>query len=171
MAGFKRSNAPPSPLWWAIKHGHTHIVHLLLENGASVDNAVMPGQNEPALVLATVQENVEIVEALLSKGANVDVTCGHYQQVTPLMLAIVAGHKKLVRLFAKHGADIRLQTEDFTCMDLAKAVGNQKIISILKEEGSQCESTAAIASQVHGLNFWQSYSWLVRRENISHSIC
>ena len=134
-----------SALWLAVRYGHTHIVNLLLENSASVDNVVMSGSEEPALVLATIREDVEIVEALLNKGAAVDVTCGRNQQVTPLMLAICAGHTKLVRLFVKHGADVCFKSDtvlahygakpfEFTCMDLANALGNRKMITILSNE-------------------------------------
>ena len=38
---------------------------------------MISGNEEPALVLATIQEDVEIVEALLNKGAAADVTYGH----------------------------------------------------------------------------------------------
>ena len=79
-------------------------VNLLLENGASINPAVSPGQDTP-LTAATIDGNKGMVEFLLSKGANINALDWNEGRA-PLHYAAEKGFKSITETLLAHGADV-----------------------------------------------------------------
>lgn len=62
--------------------------------------------NEPLIISACQDLNIDIVEALLNAGANVNAHSRFNYQSTPVRIARDAKNDKLVKMLVKHGADI-----------------------------------------------------------------
>jgi ankyrin repeat protein len=91
----------------AAASGHSRIVKLFLENGASVNSAADDGTT--ALHLATNGGHLNVVKVLISHGSNVDPQTS--DGVTPLHLAAVRGHDDILEHLLYHRADPNAKAE------------------------------------------------------------
>jgi ankyrin repeat protein len=84
----------------ASQAAHMEIIHLLLENGANINELE---RDYTALWVASEEGHVDLVRLLLSKGANVNLG-GEYG--SPLQIASRNGHAEIVHLLLENGANV-----------------------------------------------------------------
>lgn len=96
-----------TPLYLAVRNGHTETTKLLLDNGAEVNARQCPRctMGYTPLHLAARDGHILIAELLLDSGANVNAR--HRWGGTPLYFAVERGHKEIAKLLLeKRGHDI-----------------------------------------------------------------
>ncbi len=115
-------------LFYAIKHDPTDQVALhLLKHGADPNSDI--GGRTP-LMYAIKYQNYRIMEALFASGAKVNYV-SEKQQSAPLY-AIKAADVKALQMLLDQGADLQQKIMgEKTASDLAKAMNNQAIMSLL----------------------------------------
>ncbi|XP_078577775.1 uncharacterized protein LOC144862829 [Branchiostoma floridae x Branchiostoma japonicum] len=91
-----------TPLWDAVKGGHTNIVSLLLQAGANTDTADKNGSTP--LLLATSLGYRAVCKALIH--GNADVNTADRQQRTPLEMAIRNTDWPILTTLIRAGADV-----------------------------------------------------------------
>lgn len=161
-------NAPTedgqTPLIAALKAGAEKTTRLLI-NTKGVDIERTNLNDETALMLASINGNVEIIKLLIQKGAEVNKpgwTPLHYAATkgdlgtlkllisqsayldaespngtTPLMMAAKYGTYEAVRLLIEEGADPTLRNNlKLNATDFAEMTANAKLISYLKTQTS-----------------------------------
>ena len=114
----------------AAERGHVAIVKLLIEKGADLNEAQIPG--ETALYMAAEHSNPLCAMELIKAGADVNLAdnCGQ----TPLMVAADRGHDRhdiIAGLLINSGADVNLvDNNGMTALTYAEAsaAGNLKDI-------------------------------------------
>jgi ankyrin repeat protein len=125
-----------TPLYYAVSHGYTDIVRLLLEKGANINKAEYEG--ETPLYLACYEANVDIVRLLLEKGANINKA--NIYGYTPLYAACYNDDEdniEIVRLLLEKGADINKANQyGETPLYIASEKGNEEIVRLLLEKGA-----------------------------------
>lgn len=115
----------------AIESGHTAIMDLLLENGASVQEPA-DDYGTPLNVAAT-GGHMEIARLLLSKGADIDYVDGDHN--TPLTLALIEGNLAMAELLLNEGADYDLRVTEFDLSALDFA-GSADAVRLLIKHGA-----------------------------------
>ena len=96
-----RNSGGFTPLHAAAYAGSVPIAKLLLEKGATLDDADNKAGVTP-LMVAGEKDHVELAEFLLARGANVNHPEIH--GYLPITRAIFKGNKDIVRLYKSHGA-------------------------------------------------------------------
>lgn len=86
-------------LMWAAHEGHTDIVRLLLDSGASIDAQQSLGRT--ALWYTAQQGRIGPAEILIAAGANVDLASKDGK--TPHDIALERGHRDIADLLTKAG--------------------------------------------------------------------
>ncbi|CAJ0567403.1 unnamed protein product, partial [Mesorhabditis spiculigera] len=123
-----------TPLFSAVKIGHTDIVHLLLHHGA--DPNLADFANRTPLYMAIMANREEETLTLINAGANLN--SADKSGLTPLQIAARGfGREMLVLHLINHGAYIH--QADFkgrTAMDLAVIAGNVCILQLLLDAGA-----------------------------------
>ncbi|KAF4228935.1 hypothetical protein CNMCM8980_006536 [Aspergillus fumigatiaffinis] len=139
----------------AAKHGHLHVVQLLVKQGANVNYHSTAGT---PLLQAAASGHGDVVEYLLKAGANVHSTnkYGH----TALCEAAQAGDVKAAEALIKHGAgvnDTNHKDEDGnTALLLAAVEGHEEMVKYLLNAGANirhinaCDETALQLAVVNG---------------------
>jgi ankyrin repeat protein len=97
-----------TPLYEAVRNGHTKVVGLLLGLGANVNTIDSKGWTP--LFLAAMSGYVEIVCLLIGKGANVNAVDNSGEP--SLFWAIRNGHTEVVRLLVEKGAKVNVANKD-----------------------------------------------------------
>jgi ankyrin repeat protein len=116
-----------SPLCVAAQNGRLESVKALLALGAD------PNHDSPSpLHYAARQGDVKVLDALLSCLADRNAVDPKDKE-TPLQWAVENQRVEAVRMLVAKGSDLAHKNRfGLTAMDLAKQIGNAKIISILK---------------------------------------
>ncbi|KAL5022521.1 hypothetical protein ScPMuIL_001676 [Solemya velum] len=118
----------------AARWGHVDICKLLLQAGASVDQASHNVHQTPLLV-ATDHSRREVVQCLLDYGADVQLTDN--VGITPLYSAIKRRDMDLVELLIEAGCDVNLGSQDHAPIFVAARLGLMDIIKVLSRAGCQ----------------------------------
>ena len=87
-------------LSWASENGHLDVAHLLLAQGAAVNQATTKGSTP--LIFASQNGHLDVVQLLLAQGAAVN-QANNYGS-TPLIWASRKGHLDVVDVLRAHGA-------------------------------------------------------------------
>ena len=115
----------------AAEAGHSKVVQLLLENGASVSAG--DGNGNSALHLAARNGRYETVLVLLNRGAEVSAM-GTIEGNTPLHLAARNGQAKVIELLLLHSADVAaINRYAQTPLHLAAESGSKEAVALLLE--------------------------------------
>ncbi|KAF5895410.1 protein TANC1-like isoform X1 [Clarias magur] len=127
-----------SPVYTAVKHGHTQVVELLLQRGAEVETS--DKHSRTLLMIAASEGHVTTADFLLSQGAS--LTAGDKEGLTPLSWACLKGQKSVVELLVERGAQIDHSDKNGrTPLDLAAFYGDADIVHYLVERGAVIEHT------------------------------
>ena len=97
----------PAPLMEAVNENQPHVIRLLLEAGAPINQ--VSGLGYTALGAAVKKGNLDTVQQLLSAGADVNVTGMGPNDESPLQMAAIGGNEKIVTLLISHKADLSAQ--------------------------------------------------------------
>lgn len=93
-----------SPLYFAIRGGHSDVVKLLLSRGANIQVTKRPLMHQFAM------GKFDFINELLTSPEGKAITDASFYGVTPLVFAILIGDTKIVDLLLQYGADIDLKT-------------------------------------------------------------
>ena len=116
---FRRRRLPQradalSLLYIACAHGHTAVVHLLLEAGADPElRVVCQGATETAVYVASQRGHFTALDVLLAHGADPNHSRGD-DDTSPLYTACFHGHVACVKLLLASGADAGTCARDGT---------------------------------------------------------
>jgi ankyrin repeat protein len=100
---FVNSKTGMTPLMTAAYAGHTNVVNLLIDSGASVKLSADDGAS--ALHWASLNGHLEIVKVLIDSGADVNVRRGA-DGPAPLHMAINSGHDSIALLLINAGTSL-----------------------------------------------------------------
>lgn len=127
-----------TPLSYAARGGHKHIVQLLLENGANIESRDIEGRTP--LSHATEKGHKHVVQLLLEKHANIEPGDTVFGQ-TPLSYAAENGHNEVVQLLLEKGANIESRdTDGQTPLSYAAKNGHEEVVQLLLNKGANIES-------------------------------
>ena len=119
---------------WAVYHGHTECVRLLVEHGADIHRQVF-GYKNTALGWAAIWGHTEIVRLLLAAGA-VPGAQNSFGE-TPLHCAAEKGHVDIIRLLLDRYADIHAADEQGnTPLHFAASEGREDTLRLLLAHGA-----------------------------------
>ncbi|XP_078667214.1 uncharacterized protein LOC144909035 [Branchiostoma floridae x Branchiostoma belcheri] len=126
-----------TPLWDAVKGGHSSIVRLLLQEGADpgAGASTDSGMGQTCLQLAAEGGNAEVVSILTEAGADLDQADDEGR--TALYLAAKEGHVEIVSILSQAGADLNKAAEmGMTPLWVAAERGHAEAVSILTQAGA-----------------------------------
>ncbi|TTI92362.1 Protein TANC1 [Bagarius yarrelli] len=125
-----------TPVYTAVKHGHTQVVELLLQHGAETDTSDKHGRT--LLMVAASEGHMTTVDFLLSQGSC--ITAMDKEGLTPLSWACLKGQKSVVELLVEKGAQIdHADKNGRSPLDLAAFYGDADIVHYLVERGAVIE--------------------------------
>jgi ankyrin repeat protein len=133
-----------TPLFVAAREGHGTVVEILVQHGATVDQAKLDTGSTPLFVAA--QNGFgDIVEFLLQHGANKEQTLTT-DGATPLMTAAEKGHDTIVEALLQHGAKVdQAATNDgATPLFVAAQEGRSTVVEVLLKYGANVDKTLTI---------------------------
>jgi ankyrin repeat protein len=140
-----RDSKGNTPLIIAAGRGHADVINLLLEAGASYDEATASGifEGKSALCWATSQGRVKAVVTLLQAGANPNFVqqVGVFAGKTPLMWAASQGKNEVLRLLISAGAEVDFASQSGNFMGKsglmwASSQGRVDAVNTLLEHGA-----------------------------------
>jgi len=117
------SNNGTSPLMYACEYGHLNVVKYILGERVNV-NYVRPSDGMTALMLASLNGNMEVVKELLKKGAKIDAKRKNGKN--SLNIAGNASHRNLAKFLVSKSAPI----SDYF---------REKYLQLLEEEAAEPE--------------------------------
>ncbi|XP_042907067.2 uncharacterized protein [Parasteatoda tepidariorum] len=135
----KQSATGWSPLLYACDYGNSHVVQLLLQNGARVD--VFDVEGRAGLHLGAEHGHADVIEILLNHKAFVNVRTK--RGMTPLHHAAAKGHTRVVKLLVeKYGAAIDgLTLSKQTALHLAAEQGRFETCRMLIDMKADTNAT------------------------------
>ena len=124
-------------LTWAVRHGHTDVVRLLLCKGASIDGVTLRGGT--ALYIGCQEGHDACVALLIARGA--EVGCVNQRGLTPLAVACRNGYSRCAQLLLDAGAAadtvlIRIHRSSITAMYVACQRGRLACVQLLSSHGA-----------------------------------
>mmetsp|Transcript_29549 Transcript_29549/g.42188 ORF Transcript_29549/g.42188 Transcript_29549/m.42188 type:complete len:392 (-) Transcript_29549:743-1918(-) len=123
-----------TPLILAATKGHSEVVSILLENGASVKATTKNGSTP--LHRAAYEGHVKVVNILLNNRSPMEVTTENGS--TPLILAALAGRSEVVSVLLARGALIEAAEKNGNrALHLAARRGHSEVASLLLASGAQ----------------------------------
>lgn len=140
-----RDSKGNTPLIIAAGRGHADVITLLLEAGASYDEATAFGifEGKSALCWATSQGRVKAVVTLLQAGASPNFVqqVGAFAGKTPLMWAASQGKNEVLRLLISAGAEVDFASQSGSFMGKsglmwASSQGRVDAVNTLLEHGA-----------------------------------
>ena len=121
-----------TPLFLAASENRVHVISLLLQYGASVNdysNGVLP------IHIACLRGHMDTLSLLLSHGANVHSCLEDGRSC--LLLAVHENHMLIVRELIRLGADVnKARVDGFTSLSVACKFGRTEMVSLLLENGA-----------------------------------
>ncbi|KAI7807247.1 putative protein TANC1 [Triplophysa rosa] len=125
-----------SPIFNAVRQGHTQIVELFVQRGADVNCTDKHGRS--LLMVAASEGHLPTVDFLLSRGASVMAV--DKEGLTPLSWACLKGQQKAVEVLVERGAQIdHTDKHGRTPLDLAAFYGDADIVHYLVDCGAAIE--------------------------------
>ncbi|CAI7601305.1 unnamed protein product [Penicillium pancosmium] len=123
----------PTPLLLASRNGHTEIVRLLIQRGATVNFYDNRGQTP--LFGASFYGHKEVVELLIDNGAELSTASNRN---SPLIGASERGNEAIVQLLVENGADLecRSLSSERTPLVAASGGGHEAVVRFLIEKGA-----------------------------------
>ncbi|KAJ5688691.1 Ankyrin repeat protein [Penicillium macrosclerotiorum] len=147
---------PPEPhqrrertqLYYAAKAGLPHVVRLLLDNGAAIDDE--GGIYGTALQVACIRGHEDVVQALLERGANVNAKCGLHGDA--LTASCFRGHVSITKMLLEAGASFD-PTHPLSPLSVARNEKHDAVVQLLLISAHQKTSeTQASLSHTQSLN-------------------
>ena len=130
-----RNSVGETALSFAAAAGHLDVAHLLLDEGAKVNNVSLMGWS--ALHEAAGGGFEAVMQLLLKRGAKIDIR--DKDGYTPLVLACFSRHEMAMQLLLENGADFNIQaTDGETPLHIAVCEGYETGVSLLLNKGSDC---------------------------------
>lgn len=143
-----------SALAHAAMKGHTHVVKLLVKEGADVNRR--NDKNRSALWYAslshpsvTQQRRLEVVEHLLCKGANPNIQA--QDGTTALMKLIEHREPSAIKLLVRYGASLQVVVKDqpvTNIEDLARNTNDPAVINALKLQPGQVSVNNEVVTDI-----------------------
>ena len=122
-----------TPLHWAVQHGYTSTVEILIGRGENVNGTTRHG--DTPLHLAAWWGHAAVAELLLAKAA--DVNARDEEGFTPLHRAARQGHADVARLLLSRGADVNARNCDGqTPLHCAISCTHQRMPTLLIARGA-----------------------------------
>jgi ankyrin repeat protein len=116
-------------LHMAAYNGHSEIVKLLIDHGATID--CRDNEGKTPLIHACTDAFPETVEILLDAGADVNAK-ESTEGFTPLMMGAGLGQTDVVRVLLRHNADKAMRDDDGdAAIDHARNKGHAEIVELL----------------------------------------
>lgn len=123
-----------SALHLSAKSNHYALVHVLLKQGADIENTDNYNGSTP-LYTACQEGHIAIIELLLNNSANIFAACKNGD--TALHAACRGRHKGVVELLLKNGANIDATCKsEFSPLFIACQTGNKEIVDLLLKNGA-----------------------------------
>ncbi|KAI3391445.1 hypothetical protein diail_7353 [Diaporthe ilicicola] len=124
-----------SPLTSAIREGHKHIVHYLIDEAGADVNA--PGEHLPIIKSIRRMRNndTEVLELLLARGADINLM---YRGWNAVLQAVENGDAHVLKILAEKGNGIDLEQRDEngrTVMDIVQSHGWDEAVAIINGGG------------------------------------
>lgn len=158
-----------TPLHFAAKEGHLHLIELLLRRGAAVNEKDKLGRT--ALYFATNRKHDCAVELLLERGASIDFTCTswvhpfkssrqgkvsfnyHRKLHSALHVAAELGNELIARKFLDRGIDVNIRGENnLTALHVASVQGQTEVVRLLLDHGADMTIKTFFSNQSTALH-------------------
>jgi len=97
-------NKSRSPIFLAVKYGHTNTVQSLIDLKANI-NIRHQGGGFSLLHLASELSHLDVIKVLVKHGADINLKM-KYDECTPLMIACKKGDLEMAKLLLELGADV-----------------------------------------------------------------
>lgn len=138
----------PGIIALACSKNNTHVVRILLENGAQVHEETKYALT--GLHFACMRGNIDLVHLLLSKGVDVNVHGPPKQRLTALYYAAKYGHHPIVDILLSKGAKIDLQVCGWNSpLFIACRQGHENIVKLLLEYSKDILKDSDLAPSLH----------------------
>ena len=126
----------PSPLHLTAYWGLSHIINVLVDQGADVN--AEDAQKRTPLLCAALNGQIDVAYNLIHLGAVVDARDS--SAATPLHAAVINDHLRVADFLLAWGSDANAQNKDgSTPMSLAASNGNLTMMDLLLRWGAQLE--------------------------------
>jgi ankyrin repeat protein len=122
-----KNNLGYTPLIYAVRKQHVHIVQYLIDRGADVNHINL--HDMCPLSIACTCDMYNIAELLIHHGANVNI----FKKETILMKTAANGKHLIVPLLLKHGADPFVNVNGLTALTCAKVGKHTMIVDMLTD--------------------------------------
>jgi ankyrin repeat protein len=132
-----------TPLFYAIKCRHSHLVHILIEEGADVNIKCTGLNNITPLHMAVSEGNLDTILMLLMSGANMYLTCNTRHE-TPFHWAAREGGVFLFEVMCNFGPILSIKTGDEAGnhpIHLAVREGHLPLVEWLVDKGISVNCT------------------------------
>lgn len=144
-ANVDESDGRATPLYLAVRGGHSAAAQLLIERGADVNAVTMPLLG-PALMLALAKRRIDLIDLLLDAGANPNA---QRSREAALHVAVRSGCLDCVKALVVAGADVNAKTTDGkTPLHLAKFKGQREVADYLLSHGVVVPTPAPISNKL-----------------------
>jgi ankyrin repeat protein len=136
------------PILEAAAKGYTDVIHLLLKNGANINQEGNDGEN--MLFVASERGQETAVQMLIEAGAcvnNGDAIMG----MTPIEVASQRGHEGIVEMLIKAGADVNLGYE--SALYCASEFGSEDMVQKLILAGADLKLEGEVGTALHAASY------------------
>ncbi|ABW28268.1 Ankyrin repeat-containing protein [Acaryochloris marina MBIC11017] len=125
-------NVSCTTLYTAVGFGNPHIVQMLLDAGAVVDNG---DGNDTPLNLAICQQNLAMIQQLISAGSDINVDMEDGERA--VMTAANTGNLEIVKTLVDAEAELDTYSQGESAVSLAAQGGHEEVYNYLSPLVSQ----------------------------------